>query len=201
MISTLVRVAALAAVFSLFANAGVQAAPARVAAPVSDAAKPAWNELTPAQQAALNPLMGEWDRMEAVRKQKWLEIASRFSSMQPTEQQRMHERMRDWVKLTPEQRKVARENYARVMKIDKDERSAKWEQYQQLPEEQKQKLAADAARKRKAGAAPSRPGTEPQKPSASTVPPVPVPPQGPAPGSVPPFTPPAQPAPPVPNAK
>ena len=45
----------------------------------------------------------------------------------------MHERMRESVKLTPEQRRKAARKLARVKKIDKDQRSAKWEQYQQLP--------------------------------------------------------------------
>ncbi|MBZ2208318.1 DUF3106 domain-containing protein [Massilia soli] len=176
MIVKLLRAAAVAAAMLAGVVAVAQSAPPKHGA-VPSATKPSWAELTPAQQMALSPLKGEWNTLEAVRKQKWLEIANRFSSMQPGEQQRMHDRMRDWVKLTPEQRKVARENYARVKKIDKDERSAKWQQYQQLPEEQKQKLAADAARKRKAGAA------------------------SPKPGDTPPSTSPAQPAPPAPNAK
>ena len=177
MIVKLVRAGAIAAALLTGAAALAQAAPPKHGA-VPSATKPSWSELTPAQQVALSPLKGEWNTLESVRKQKWLEIANRFSSMQPGEQQRMHDRMRDWVKLTPAQRKVARENYARVKKIDKDQRSAKWEQYQQLPEEQKQKLAADAARKRKAGAAPAKPGDTP-----------------------PPSTSPAQPAPPAPHAK
>jgi hypothetical protein len=111
--------------------------------------KPAWASLNPAQQQALAPLAGEWDQLELLRKQKWLEIANRFSSMKPEEQQRVQQRMRDWVKLTPEQRRVVRENYARSTRIDPGQKSAQWEQYQQLPEEQRKKLAADApARKR-----------------------------------------------------
>ena len=116
-------------------------------------AKPAsnkvqWKELSPPQQVALDPLKAEWDHMEGVRKQKWLEIANRYSSMKPDEQQRVQERMRDWLKLTPEERRVARENYTLSKKIGKDQKSAQWEQYQQLPEEEKRKLAADAAKKK-----------------------------------------------------
>ena len=112
MIAAFARAAALAAAFSLLANAAAEAAPPKQGAVPAPAAatKPGWKELTPAQQAALLPLQGEWDRMEAARKPKWLGIANRFASMQPAEQQRMHGRMREWVKLTPEQRKVAREN-------------------------------------------------------------------------------------------
>ncbi|MET3129942.1 putative Fe-S protein YdhL (DUF1289 family) [Oxalobacteraceae bacterium GrIS 1.11] len=130
--------------------AAIVAPPAKVAAKAAPKAveKPSWNELNHAQQAALEPLAAEWDKLEGLRKKKWLEIANRFASMKPDEQQRMHERMRDWVKLTPEQRRTVRENYTRSKKFESSEKSAQWQQYQQLPEEQKQKLAADAANKK-----------------------------------------------------
>lgn len=115
--------------------------------------KPLWRDLTPAQQAALEPLGTEWDQLEGVRKQKWLEMANRFASMKPEEQQRVHERMREWIRLTPAQRKLARDTYTRTKKLAPGEKTATWESYQQLPEEQKQKLAATAAA-RKQGAAP-----------------------------------------------
>jgi hypothetical protein len=110
--------------------------------------KPLWKELSPPQQVALDPLKGEWDVMEGVRKQKWLEIANRYSSMKPDEQQRVQARMRSWIKMTPEERRVVRENYTLSKTLDKGQKSAKWEQYQQLPEEEKRKLAADAAAKK-----------------------------------------------------
>jgi hypothetical protein len=133
------------------APAGAPApAPAAVAAKVKPAPqkaldKPLWSALSGPQQVALEPLVGEWDRMEGVRKQKWLEIANRFASMKPDEQARVHERMRDWIKLTPDQRRLVRENYTRTKKIGPNEKSEQWEKYQQLPEEQKKQLAAQAA--------------------------------------------------------
>jgi hypothetical protein len=128
------------------AQAPVSPAPAAVKAPAQKAPeKPLWNTLTRPQQIALEPLAGEWDRMEGVRKQKWLEIANRYSSMKPDEQVRVHERMRDWLKMTPDERRLVRENYTRTKKIDPGQKSEEWEKYQQLPEEQKKKLAADAA--------------------------------------------------------
>ena len=127
--------------------APVQPAPAAVAKPAAPPAlaKPLWASLTPAQKAALEPLNGEWDRMDATRKQKWLDIANRFGTMKPDEQARVHEKMREWVKMTPDERRVVRENYTRAKKLDVTQKSEQWEKYQQLPEEQKQKLAADAA--------------------------------------------------------
>ncbi len=112
------------------------------------AEKPLWNELTPAQQLALSPLAPEWDKLEKLRKAKWLEIAKKFQTIKPEEQQRLHERMREWAKLTPEQRRLARENFSRANKIDNAQKSAQWQQYQQLSEEQKKKFAVRAVRKK-----------------------------------------------------
>lgn len=127
-----------------------QAAPAAAppAPPAASLTKPFWKELSRPQQIALEPLAAEWDQMEALRKQKWLEIANRYSSMKPDEQLRVQERMRSWIKMTPEERRLVRENYTLSQKLDKTQKSAKWEQYQQLPEEEKRKLAADAAVKK-----------------------------------------------------
>jgi hypothetical protein len=112
--------------------------------------------LTPAQQVALQPLQAEWDQMDGVRKQKWLQLANRFAGMKPEEQERVHERMREWAKLTPEQRELARETYTRTRKIAPEQKNATWESYQQLPEEQKKKLAASATARKTPRVVPSQ---------------------------------------------
>ena len=148
---------------------GAGQAGTRVAAkaPQKPLDKPLWTELNAGQQLALQPLAAEWDKLDTLRKHKWLEIANRYSSMKPDEQQRVHERMREWIKLTPEQRRVVRENYTRSKKIEPGQKSAQWEQYQQLPEEQKQKLAADAAAKKQLANLPS-----PSQSKAKTIAPI-----------------------------
>lgn len=103
-----------------------------------------WSDLTPERQQVLAPLAAEWDGLEAARKSKWLTIADKFPNMPPERQARLQERMQSWAKLTPQQRRVARENYARATRVDPERKNQKWEQYQQLPEEQKQELAAKA---------------------------------------------------------
>jgi len=118
--------------------------------------KPLWRALSPAQQVALQPLQAEWDQMDGVRKQKWLQLANRFNGMKPEEQQRVHARMREWVKLTPAQRELARETYARTRKIAPAQKTASWENYQQLPDEQKKKLAASAAGRKSTTVVPSQ---------------------------------------------
>lgn len=151
------------------------AQPVNTAAPVTHAHKAApkpmtksshWTELSPAQQQALAPLAAEWDKIDDVRKKKWLEIGDKYASMKPDEQQRLQERMREWAKLTPEQRRIARESYVRAKKLNRDQRTAKWQEYQQLPEEQKKKLAADAANKKHVANLPA------PKSKAKTVPPI-----------------------------
>jgi hypothetical protein len=171
--------------------------------------KPLWRSLTPAQQEALQPLQAEWDQMDGVRKQKWLQLAGRFSTMKPEEQKRVQERMREWASLTPEQRELARETYSRTRKIAPDEKTATWESYQQLPDEQKKKLAASATGRKAPHVVPSQasgkivtplgagatscPAGMQKNPVSATPPCVP----GPMPPSV---TPPSQPAPAVPPA-
>jgi hypothetical protein len=134
------------------------------------ATKPLWSELTPAQQQALAPLAAEWDKVDTLRKKKWLEIGNKFASMKPDEQQRIQERMREWVKLTPEQRRVARESFARSKKLDADQKSAQWQEYQQLPEEQKKKLAADDAAKKRVANLPAAHNKNKSIPSIKSTP-------------------------------
>ena len=186
------RAAALALALAGLMGAGLAVAQSLPAPAAAVSEKPMWKELSLAQQVALDPLKGEWDRMEAIRKQKWLEIANRYSSMKADEQQRVQERMRAWLKLTPEERRLARENYTLSKKIGKDQKSAQWEQYQQLPEEEKRKLAADAASKKHITNLP--PKTQPK--AVAPIKPAPAA----TPGIVPP-PPPVNPAVPVPNVK
>ncbi|MDF3036012.1 MAG: hypothetical protein K0S28_1286 [Paucimonas sp.] len=133
---------------------------------------PLWRNLTPAQQHALAPLAREWDGMDASRREKWLKIGNRFASMRREEQERVQERMRDWVRLTPEQRKIARENYTKTKKVDPEKKSVRWEQYQQLPEEQKQELAAKVRPKKHVANLPIQPPAKTVAPIKATPKPV-----------------------------
>lgn len=213
---TVLAAIALSGAAWAFAQQAAPAAPAKPApaarpAPSKKALdKPLWRELSRAQQVALQPLAAEWDQMDGVRKKKWLEMANKFASMKPEEQQRVHERMRDWVKLTPAQRKLARDTYTRTKKLEPGQKAATWESYQQLPEEQKKKLAAQRKQK---PAAPRAAGTQPRvaacpagtvKNTAAATPPcVAVPAAAPVqpPAAQPVATPPPSTTPPAPNAQ
>jgi hypothetical protein len=109
---------------------------------------PSWSALTPAEKQVLAPLAGEWDRMDAQRRLKWLGIARRYHTMKPEEQQRIRTQMQAWAKLTPEQRQAARERYRALKKLPPEKRGEvrrKWEEYQNLPPERRRELAAQPA--------------------------------------------------------
>jgi hypothetical protein len=110
-------------------------------------AQPIWTTLTPAQQAALSPLSGTWRSLGEAHKRKWIALSANFSSMPPAEQSRLHSRMTEWATLSPQQRTLARLNYAEAQKVAPTDKQAKWEAYQALPPEEKSKLAAGAAAK------------------------------------------------------
>ncbi|RQR37956.1 DUF3106 domain-containing protein [Burkholderia sp. Bp9142] len=107
-----------------------------------------WARLTPAQHAALAPFADQWDGFSDARKRKWLKIASRFAKLTPDEQKHLQDRMSEWARMTPEQRRVARENYQSAKELSAQARERAWKAYQQLPEEQKQRLAATERRRR-----------------------------------------------------
>jgi hypothetical protein len=120
-----------------------------------------WNELSPARQQALAPLQADWKTMEPDRQKKWLVIADKFAGMDAGQQARAQGRMREWVALRPEQRRLARESFLQAKKLDPAQKNAKWERYQQLPDAEKQKLAEAAARKKRLAALPALPKPAP----------------------------------------
>lgn len=124
--------------------------------------QPSWQQLSSEQQHVLAPLAGEWDQMEGFRRKKWLGIAQRYRSLSPDEQARMQRRMTSWVKLSPEERKRARNQYLSLQKASPEKKEAvkmKWEEYKELPEEDKARLKAEAASRPTPRPAPSKPMT------------------------------------------
>lgn len=111
-------------------------------------AKPAWSELTPAQQQVLAPLKDDWHELDTVRRGKWVKLAIRYPKMKPEQQRRLQKRMKDWAKLTPEQRRVAREKYMTIKKLPPEQRTQvklQWEQYQQSLAAQSEAASTDAS--------------------------------------------------------
>ena len=109
-----------------FSAAAAQSKPEAKKAP-----KPAWTELTTAQQQVLAPLQAEWEQLDTTRRKKWVDIANRYPTMKQAEQQRLQKRMQEWAQLTPAERRAAREQYRTLKKIPPRERKEKWQEYQQ----------------------------------------------------------------------
>ena len=138
-----------------------------------------WNELKPAQRAALKPLEHDWSGIDATRKQKWIEMSGRFQKMSPDEQARLQARMNEWTKLSPQERGTARLNFQEAKQLPAQDRQARWDAYQALPPEKRRELAerakppTDAARKN-AAAVPhngdSKPGRDAPQAKSNIVP-------------------------------
>lgn len=104
--------------------------------------KPDWNDLTAAQKQALSPLSQLWPTMTEAHKRKWLVLSQNFSQLPDTDKNTLQGRMREWAALSAQQRAQARLNFADAKQLPQDERRSKWEAYQALSPEEKQKLAA-----------------------------------------------------------
>lgn len=105
--------------------------------------QPGWAALTSGQKSILAPLQKEWGEMDAFRRKKWIGIAQRFPVMSLEEQASIQRNMREWARLAPEERKIAREKYKSLKRISPEERQVvkqKWEEYSTLTDEEKERL-------------------------------------------------------------
>lgn len=115
-------------------------------------AGPVWSELSTTQQQALKPLTKLWPTMTAAHKRKWLAISQNFLQLSDQEQITIQSRMQEWAALSSQQRSTARLNFAGAQQLSTEDKRAKWEAYQALSHEEKQKLAAQQARPLAGGA-------------------------------------------------
>lgn len=136
--------------------------------------QPSWVELNAEQRRVLAPLAVEWDKMDGFSRKKWLGIAKRYQSLSAEEQVRMQRRMTDWAKLTPDERKRARDKYKSLQKDPPERKEAvklKWQEYKELPESEKTRLKAEATQKPTARPAPSKQAVAPKPPASPNGPP------------------------------
>ena len=132
------------------------------AAPALTEASPSWVELSERQQAALSPLKKMWPQINEPQKRKWLAVSRNYHELPDEEQQKMHARMRDWVRLGPRERAQARLEYARAQTLSVDERRNRWEAYQALSEDERNRLAQHPVRQPKGAAIALRPVPAPK---------------------------------------
>lgn len=140
-------------------NSAPLAAPAK-ARPSQANTGPAWRELSASQRAALAPLESPWAQISEAQKRKWIALARNFDQMPAADRQRLHERMGEWVALSPADRARARLNFADVRQLPADEVRAKWEAYNALSEHEKRRLAQRVAPPPAGAAVAARPAPE-----------------------------------------
>lgn len=137
-------------------TAATPPAPAKAVVAQATVSGPGWTELNPVQRDILKPLAPSWNALSQGHKRKWLQMAKSYPSLSAEEQVKMQGRMKEWVALTQQQRAQARLNFAKTNELSKElsaeEKTAKWQAYQSLSDEEKRKLAAKAPPK-PAGAA------------------------------------------------
>lgn len=136
--------------------------------------QPSWAELNAEQKRVLAPLSAEWDNMEGFRRKKWLGIAERYQSFSSDEQARVQRRMIDWAKLTPDERKRARDKFKSLQQASpekKEEVKLKWQAYKELPESEQTRLKAEASQRPTPRPTPSRQPVAKPPTAASTPPP------------------------------
>jgi hypothetical protein len=104
--------------------------------------RPLWMDLAESQQQALAPLAQLWPTMTEPHKRKWLAVSQNFGQLTSEDQATVQGRMHEWAALSPQQRTAARLNYADAKQLLQEDKKAKWEAYQALTPEAKQKLAA-----------------------------------------------------------
>lgn len=100
-----------------------------------------WASLTPQQRSILAPLERDWGSVDSQRRAKWIEVANRFPAMPLADQQRLQERMAEWARMTPTERGRARLTFQESKQLSPEQKQARWEAYQALPDEQRKALA------------------------------------------------------------
>lgn len=76
-----------------------------------------WSALAPEERRILGPIEAEWDRMPGYQQQRLVSSARRYPSFQPIQKERFDARIRDWARMSPEQRRAARETFQGLRKL------------------------------------------------------------------------------------
>ncbi len=98
---------------------------------------PAWEQLTPAQQATLlAPIRERWNENPGERARMY-ERAQRWHSMTPEQRKRAHRGKRRWDHMDPEQRTQARALYQKMRTMPQEQRHALRDEWKAMTPEQR----------------------------------------------------------------
>ena len=103
-----------------------------------------WVSLSKPQKETLATLEEDWGTLSAEQKTKWIQLANKYEKLRQADRDRLKSRMSDWVKLSVNDRRIARANFIKSLEIPNDKKSEAWEAYQQLSPEEKKQLAEEA---------------------------------------------------------
>lgn len=112
------------------------------AAPAGHAAD--WNHLSPQQRQALAPLRERWPSLSAVQRKKWLNIAARYPALSAQQRDVLQRRIGEWVRMTPRQRRLARQTFLATGRAPLQSRRRAWEDYQKLSPAQRREFERQA---------------------------------------------------------
>ena len=84
------------------------------------------------ERMILEQLAKYWDRMDPVKKQKWIGITNRYPNMTPLEQQRIQKDILDLDSLTPKQKREAQKIYQQIKNMPLEKKlkiKKKWKKF------------------------------------------------------------------------
>lgn len=102
--------------------------------------QPLWSELSTAQRDVLSPFEAQWNSWSSQEKHNWISLADKVPGMAPAAQARARKRISEWAALTPDQRRIARQNYRLARRLPPEQRQAQWERYREMTPEQQSVL-------------------------------------------------------------
>ena len=122
---------------------------------------PTWEDLSPAQRAALiAPLRERWNR-EPAERARMLERAQRWHAMPASQRARARHGMHRWEAMPPQKRAQARAMFHAMRGLDEAQRTAFLAQWRQMtPQQRNDWVTAHPAPRRQRSPAPER---EPQE--------------------------------------
>jgi hypothetical protein len=138
---TVVLCTAVTDAFAQTLQASAANPPAGSSAAPASASNSSWQSLQSSQKKALAPLAHHWAQISHAQKNKWLAMSNNFDNLSTKEQAILHERMAEWVSLSPQQRAQARLNFNQTKTLDANAKKTQWEAYQALSPEDRKKLA------------------------------------------------------------
>lgn len=106
-----------------------------------------WDQLTGDERKVLAPLGSEWDTLRPWQREKMLDIAKDYPSMDAQKQQLVQKRLNSWSRMTPYERENARKRYQQFHSLSdhkKAEVRKKWAEHKKLPEAEREKLRQES---------------------------------------------------------